>query len=288
MPFTPKDWHDKPVLDTPITAFELERIEAAIQAAQALAESHPATTISDSTTVGRSVLTALTAAAARAAIGAGTGNSNLVLGTTAGTAKAGDYQPASTNISDSTSVGRGVLTAATAAAIRALLGLPVLAPVVANRQTLPAANTYVAGLSIPAGLLVVGSHFRAFLEFSNPATASNTTLTVKYGTAGTTADATIHTNTFTGTANADAAIVIVDIHVDSINSGTGQITSQSSIVGRNLGGSAAGFHNVAAGSGSTNTQTGSLDTTAARTLGIAIQETAATTVLLHATLEQIK
>lgn len=34
-----------------------------------------------------------TAAAARAAIGAGTGNSNLVIGTTSTTAKAGDYQP---------------------------------------------------------------------------------------------------------------------------------------------------------------------------------------------------
>lgn len=55
------------------------------------AHTHPATAISDSTTVGRSVVTATDAAAARAAIGAGT--SSLALGTTNGTAKAGDYKP---------------------------------------------------------------------------------------------------------------------------------------------------------------------------------------------------
>ncbi|MNU33603.1 hypothetical protein D3C71_221660 [compost metagenome] len=47
--------------------------------------------ITDSTAVGRAVLTAASQAAARTAIGAGT--SSLVLGTTAGTAKAGDYAP---------------------------------------------------------------------------------------------------------------------------------------------------------------------------------------------------
>lgn len=50
--------------------------------------------ITDATTTGRSVLTATDAAAARSAIGAGTGNSNLAIGTTASTAKAGDYVPA--------------------------------------------------------------------------------------------------------------------------------------------------------------------------------------------------
>lgn len=48
------------------------------------------TDITDSTATGRAVLTAATAAAARSAIGAGTGSSNLALGTTAGTAYAGD------------------------------------------------------------------------------------------------------------------------------------------------------------------------------------------------------
>ena len=50
-----------------------------------------ASQITDSTTIGRSVLTAETAAEARTAIGAGT--SNLAIGETATDAKAGDYQP---------------------------------------------------------------------------------------------------------------------------------------------------------------------------------------------------
>lgn len=49
------------------------------------------TEITDSTAVGRAVLTASTQGDARTAIGAGT--SNLVIGTTGSTAKAGNYQP---------------------------------------------------------------------------------------------------------------------------------------------------------------------------------------------------
>ena len=79
------------------------------------------TDVSDSTATGRSLLTAADAATARGVIGAGT--SNLVIGTTSTTAKAGDYQPASTNITDSTSVGRAVLTAADQAAARAAIGV---------------------------------------------------------------------------------------------------------------------------------------------------------------------
>ena len=82
---------------------------------------HTATDIGDSTTVGRSVLTAADAAAARAAIGAGT--SNLTLGTSGSTAKAGDYQPASTDITDATATGRSLLTAADAAAARTAIGV---------------------------------------------------------------------------------------------------------------------------------------------------------------------
>jgi hypothetical protein len=57
-----------------------------------------AANISDATTVGREVLTAADTAAARTAIGAGT--SNLAIGTTAGTAKAGDWKPAAADITD--------------------------------------------------------------------------------------------------------------------------------------------------------------------------------------------
>lgn len=54
------------------------------------------TDISDATSTGRSVLTAASATTARAAIGAGT--SNLTLGTTSGTAKAGDYAPTKNDV----------------------------------------------------------------------------------------------------------------------------------------------------------------------------------------------
>src|SRR5690554_516119 len=52
---------------------------------------HESTDITDATAVGISVLTAVDAATARTAIGAGT--SNLTIGTTSDTAKAGDYTP---------------------------------------------------------------------------------------------------------------------------------------------------------------------------------------------------
>lgn len=66
-------------------------------------------------------------AAARASIGAGT--SSLAIGTSSTTAKAGNYQPTAANISDSSAVGRSVVTATDAAAARNAIGMsrmPVL------------------------------------------------------------------------------------------------------------------------------------------------------------------
>lgn len=54
--------------------------------------------ITDATATGKSVLTAASAAAARTAIGAGT--SSLTIGTTASTAKAGNYTPTTTEVSN--------------------------------------------------------------------------------------------------------------------------------------------------------------------------------------------
>lgn len=79
--------------------------------------------ISDASTVGRSVLSAADAAAARSAIGAGVGNSNLVIGTTASQAKAGNWKPAANEITDATAFGQSLLKAADAAAAKALLGI---------------------------------------------------------------------------------------------------------------------------------------------------------------------
>lgn len=158
------------------------------------------------------------------------------------------------------------------------------APTKIQRQTLPAAETYVGSKSIAAGELTVGATYRMIFCFSNPATASTTTFRVKYGAAGTTADATIHTATYTGTAAADVAMVFVEVKVDTINAATGTINVLTSLQ-RNVNGT-TGFHNVA-GNPTATTQTATLDTTAARFLGVSIQETAATTVLLSATIEKI-
>lgn len=76
--------------------------------------------ITDATTLGRNVLKAVDQAAVRTLIGAGT--SNLALGTTSTTAKAGNYQPTAANISDSTTVGRAVLVATDQAAARTAIG----------------------------------------------------------------------------------------------------------------------------------------------------------------------
>lgn len=61
-------------------------LQAALDAKAASSHTHPATGISDSTSVGRAVLTAADAAAARSAIGA----SSLAIGTTGSTAMAGN------------------------------------------------------------------------------------------------------------------------------------------------------------------------------------------------------
>lgn len=105
--------------------------------------SHPSTDISDSTSTGRSVLTASSQAAARGAIGAGT--SNLVIGTTASTAKAGNYQPTAANITDATTVGRNVLKAADAAAARTAISAAAAADVAALQSRRTTSTTTPAG-----------------------------------------------------------------------------------------------------------------------------------------------
>lgn len=96
--------------------------------------------ITDATTVGRNVLTASDGAAARAAIGAGT--SSLAVGTTAGTAKAGNYQPTVDDVSDATAVGRSVLKAADAAAARTAIGAGTSSVVIGTGATQAAAGNH--------------------------------------------------------------------------------------------------------------------------------------------------
>ena len=109
-----------------VSEFDAAGAAAAAQAAsQPLDSDLTAIAALATTTFGRSLLTVADAAATRALTGAGT--SNLALGTTSATAKAGDYQPTAANISDASTIGRTILTAATAAAVRTAIGLATVA-----------------------------------------------------------------------------------------------------------------------------------------------------------------
>ncbi|MEB4780816.1 head fiber protein [Paenibacillus jamilae] len=76
--------------------------------------------ITDATTVGKSVLKATDAAAARTALGAGT--SNLKVGETGNDAKAGNWAPRSYDLQDASDVGKALIIAANAAAARTAIG----------------------------------------------------------------------------------------------------------------------------------------------------------------------
>lgn len=64
-----------------------------------------------------------TQAAARTAIGAGVGSSNLVIGTTASQAKAGNWKPTAADVTDAGAFGRQLLQAPDQAAAKTLLGI---------------------------------------------------------------------------------------------------------------------------------------------------------------------
>jgi hypothetical protein len=118
---------------------------------QAPAGAVSSTDITDSTALGRSLITASSSTSARTAIGAGTGNSNLAVGTAATDAKAGNYQPTAANISDSTTTGRALITAATAAAALSTLGAAADTAVAhkATAETVTGVWTFTASPVVP-------------------------------------------------------------------------------------------------------------------------------------------
>lgn len=114
--------------------------------------------IDGASTVGKDVIRAASASAARSAIGAGT--SNLALGTTSTTAKAGNWQPSPSEVTGTTTTGRSLMTATNPATARATIeaasaaDLANLADVVANNSTtLPAGSVmraFYTGSAWPA------------------------------------------------------------------------------------------------------------------------------------------
>lgn len=105
--------------------------------------------ITDATATGKSVLTAASKTAARTAIGAGT--SSLALGTTSATAKAGDYKPASTDISDATAIGKSLIVATDKATARTAIGAGT-----SNLALGTTSSTAKAGNYVPTWAQVTG------------------------------------------------------------------------------------------------------------------------------------
>lgn len=120
-----------------------------------------AANITDATAIGRTVLTSADAAAVRTAIGAGT--SSLVLGTAAGTAAAGNdsrlsdartptaHTHASAEISDSTVIGRTVLTSVDAAAVRTAIGAGTSSLAIGTTSSTAKAGNYAPPADSAAG-----------------------------------------------------------------------------------------------------------------------------------------
>lgn len=108
----------KPGSGVPITDLTAS-VQASLGKADSAVQSVAAASITDSTTTGRAVLTAATAADARTTLG-------VAYGTTSTTVAVGNdsrFSPSSTSITDSTATGRSLLTATDAAAARSTLGV---------------------------------------------------------------------------------------------------------------------------------------------------------------------
>lgn len=108
----------KPGTGIPITDFT-SGVQVSLGKADSAVQSVDAAAISDSTTTGRGVLTAVDAAAARTALG-------VAYGTTSSTVAVGNdsrFSPSSTSISDATTIGKALLTSTDASTARTSLGV---------------------------------------------------------------------------------------------------------------------------------------------------------------------
>ncbi|WP_328660331.1 hypothetical protein [Nocardia salmonicida] len=129
-----------------------------------------ADSITDATTIGKALIRAADATTARTAIAAGT--SNLALGTTSTTAKAGDYAPNAAAISDSTTTGRALVTASNAAAARTAIDVYSVAE--ADAAAAAAAAAVVA--SAPSALNTLDELAAALGDDANYAATTATAL----------------------------------------------------------------------------------------------------------------
>ena len=110
--------YSKPGTGIPATDLE-SAVQTSLAKADSAVQAVSSTSISDSTSTGRGLITAADASAARTAIGVAYGNS-------AGTVCEGNdarLTPSSTSLSDATTVGKALLTATDSAAARTTLGV---------------------------------------------------------------------------------------------------------------------------------------------------------------------
>lgn len=116
------NWENSPSTATPLNAANLNKMDNAAVKGADFADS--------ATTVGKAVLTATDAAAARTAIGAGT--SNLKVGTGAADAKAGNYAPTWSDVSGKPAV---IASGADQAAARASIGAGTSSLIIGTTST---------------------------------------------------------------------------------------------------------------------------------------------------------
>lgn len=167
---------------------------------------HVAADISNSTTVGRAVLTAVDAAAGRTAIGAGT--SSLVLGTLGTEAAAGNHTHIATAITDSTTTGRAVLTAASTTAARTAIGAGTSDLVIGITSTTAKAGNYQPTAANISDSTTVG---RAVLTAADGPAARTAigagSSNLNLGTTSTTAAPGDHTHLATGITDFNEAVM---------------------------------------------------------------------------------
>lgn len=188
--------------------------------------------ITDATAIGIGLITADNQAEGRAVIGAGT--SNLVLGTTAGTAKEGDYQPAAADITDATATGEALVTAANPAAARTTLELGTLSTADLNAAIAFLGLQDLAFLdTITADKISDSDAFgRSILAAINAAQVRNIIELGQLATLNEVAAAQISDNTITNTEISPAANIALSKLAGVTAVGTAVATAASEQAGR--------------------------------------------------------
>lgn len=235
--------YSKPAGGIPATDLS-SSVQTAITAAASALQNITAANISDSTSVGRSILTATDAAAARTVIGAG--SSDLALGTTSTTALAGNYAPTSANISDATTIGKSLLTSASALAARAVIG----------------AGTSNLTLGTTASTALAGNYAPASTSISDSTTIGRTLLTAT--------DAAAARNALGVTASGNVATIVASDITDSTIVGRAVVTATDAETARTILGAGTGSYSKP-GSGIPSSDMTSAVQTALAAAGTALQ-----------------